>query len=78
MTQWVRITVRGRLSPRLAGAFEGMVPRYRRGRTDLVGEVADQAEIHSHLRRIRDLGLELENLAVLPDPKQSRSRRAKT
>jgi hypothetical protein len=78
MTQRVRITLRGRLGPRLAGAFEGMAPRYRRGRTDLVGEVADQAQLHAYLRRIRDLALELENLAVLPDPKQSRSRRAKT
>jgi hypothetical protein len=55
-----------------------MAPRYRRGRTDLVGEVADQAQLHAHLRRIRDLGLELENLAVLPDPKPSRSHRANT
>ena len=68
MTHRVRITVRGRLSPRLAGAFEGMAPRYRRGHTDLTGEIADQAQLHGLLRRIRDLGLELENVSVRPLP----------
>jgi len=68
MTHRVRITVRGRLSPRLAGAFEGMAPRYRRGHTDLTGEIADQAQLHGLLRRVRDLGLELENVSVRPLP----------
>jgi hypothetical protein len=68
MTQRVRITVRGRLSPRLASAFEGMAPRYRRGHTDLTGEIADQAQLHGLLTRIRDLGLELENVSVWPKP----------
>ena len=71
MTHRVRITVRGRLSPRLAGAFEGMAPRYRRGHTDLTGEIADQAQLHGLLRRIRDLGLELENVSVRPLPDDS-------
>jgi hypothetical protein len=66
MTHRVRITVRGRLSLRLAGAFEGMAPRYRSGHTDLTGEIADQAQLHGLLRRIRDLGLELENVSVRP------------
>ena len=68
MTHRVRITVRGQLSPRLAGAFEGMAPRYRRGHTDLTGEITDQAQLHGLLRRIRDLGLELENVSVRPTP----------
>ncbi len=67
MRQRVRITVRGRLSTRLAGAFEGMAARYRRGHTDLTGEIADQAQLHGLLTRIRDLGLELENVSVLPE-----------
>jgi hypothetical protein len=74
MTQRVRITVRGRLSPRLASAFEGMAPCYRRGHTELVGEIADQAQLYGLLSRIRDLGLELKAVAVLPAP----SRRART
>jgi hypothetical protein len=68
MTQRVRITVRGRLSQRLTSAFEGMAPRYRRGHTDLTGEIADQAQLHGLLTRIRDFGLELENVSVRPVP----------
>jgi hypothetical protein len=78
MMQRVRITVRGRLSPRLASAFEGMVPCYRHGHTDLDGEVADQAQIHGLLSRIRDLGLELEHVTVLPSPEQPPSHRDQT
>jgi hypothetical protein len=76
MTQRVRITVRRRLSPRLAGAFEGLAPHYQHGHTDLVGEIADQSELHAYLRRIRDLGLELENVTVLRE--QPPSPRAQT
>jgi hypothetical protein len=75
MTQWVRITVRGRLSTRLASAFAGMAPRHRRGHTELVGEIADQAQLHGLLSRIRDLGLELENVSVLPKPDNKASAR---
>jgi hypothetical protein len=78
MKQRVRITVRGRLSPRLASAFDGMTPRCRRGHTELVGEIADQAQLYGLLSRIRDLGLELEHVTVLPDPEQPPSRRAQT
>jgi hypothetical protein len=78
MRQRVRITVRGRLSPRLASAFDGMTPRYRRGHTDLVGQIADQAQLHGLLSRIRDLGLELQHVTVLPEPEQPPSPRAQT
>lgn len=60
----IRIAVRGRLSDRLAAAFDGMTPVDRPGATHLVGEVADQAQLHSLLTLIRDLGLELESVAV--------------
>ena len=60
----IRITVRGRLSRRLAAAFDGMTCISRTGATELVGEVADQAQLHGLLSRIRDLGLELESVAV--------------
>jgi hypothetical protein len=78
MTQRVRISVRGRLSPRLASAFEGMTPCYRSGHTELVGQIADQAQLHGLLSRIRDLGLELEHVTVLPDPERPPSPRAQT
>lgn len=55
----VRITIRGRLSSRLAATFDGMTLRRRARSTDLVGQVADQAQLHGLLSRIRDLGLEL-------------------
>jgi hypothetical protein len=76
MTQRVRITVRGRLSPRLASAFEELKPRYRGGHTDLDGEIADQAQLYGTLSRIRDLGLELESVTIVPEPDQPPSRRA--
>jgi hypothetical protein len=58
----VRFTVRGQLSDRLASAFEGMTLERRRGATELVGTVADQAHLHGLLGRIRDFGLELESM----------------
>ena len=66
----VRITVRGRLSERLAAAFDGLTPVCRAGATELVGELVDQAQLHGLLGRIRDLGLELEAVTVsesIPD-----------
>ena len=60
----IRITVRGRLSTRLAAAFDGLTPVPCSGSTALVGEIADQAQLHGLLSRIRDLGLELESLTV--------------
>ena len=61
----IRITVRGRLTERLAAAFDGMTLMPRNGATDLVGEVVDQAQLHGLLTRIRDLGLELESMGVV-------------
>jgi hypothetical protein len=64
-TQRIRITVRGRLSERLAAAFDGLALVPRPPATELVGEVVDQAQLHGLLARIRDLGLELESVTVL-------------
>ena len=69
----MRITIRGRLSRRLASAFDGMTPVSRRGATDLVGEVVDQAQLYGVLARIRDLGLELESVNPVPDETGARS-----
>jgi hypothetical protein len=63
-TRSIRITVRGRLSSRLAAAFDEMTLVRRTGATELVGEIADQAQLHGLLSRIRDLGLELESVTV--------------
>jgi hypothetical protein len=66
----VRITVCGKLSAQLAPAFEGMTLVGRGRSTDLVGEIADQAQLHALLARIRDLGLELESLESVPDHRE--------
>jgi len=63
----VRITVRGRLSPRLAQAFDGLSVSASSGQTELVGRVEDQAELYGLLARIRDLGLDL-TAVVTADP----------
>jgi hypothetical protein len=63
-TRRVRIVVGGRLSDRLEPLFGGLRLVHRSGRTELVGEVVDQAHLHAVLSRIRDLGLELERLSV--------------
>jgi hypothetical protein len=70
----IRITVRGRLTERLAVAFDGMTLRQSSGATELVGEVVDHAQLHSVLTRVRDLGLELESVQVLSaDPAPRRT-----
>ena len=69
----VRITVRGRLSERLAAAFEGMALVSGHGQTDLVGNVVDQAHLYGLLTQIRDLGLELKGVNPVPDKSLPRS-----
>ena len=58
-TKTYRIIVRGRLTERLASAFEGMTLEPGRGETGLVGEVADQAHLFGLLDCVRNFGLEL-------------------
>ena len=58
-TKTYRITVRGRLTERLASAFEGMTLEAGGGETGLVGEIADQAQLFGLLDRVRNFGLEL-------------------
>lgn len=74
MSLCVRISVHGRLSDRLATAFDGMTAHHRRGQTELVGALVDDTHLHAQLRRVRDLGLELEALTVRrhPRPKSPR------
>ena len=61
----IRITVRGRLSQRLAGAFDGLALVPRAGATELAGEVVDQAQLYGLLTLVRDLGLELKYVTVV-------------
>ena len=63
-THHVQIKLRDRLSDRLATFFEGMTLVHRADGTELVGEIADQAQLHGLLTRIRDLGLELDSVTT--------------
>jgi hypothetical protein len=66
MTTIYRISVRGRLTERLAMALDGMT--LTPGAVDSVftGEVKDQSQLYGLLDRISDLGLEL--VSVQPQP----------
>ena len=66
MTRTVRIKVRGSVNDRFATVFDGMTPVRGAGTTELVGPVADQAQLHGLLERIRDFGLELESVEMSP------------
>jgi hypothetical protein len=68
MTRTVRITLRGSLNDRFATVFDGMTPVRGAGTTALVGPIADQAQLHGLLERIRDFGLELESVELSPLP----------
>jgi hypothetical protein len=54
-----QITVAGRLSVTLIGAFDGLTARPSAAGTVLCGEIADQAALFGLLSRIESLGLEL-------------------
>ena len=60
----IQIKLRDRVSDRLATFFEGMTLVHAADGTALVGEVADQAQLHGLLSRIRDLGLELDSVTT--------------
>ena len=54
---YYHITIKGFLSNRWRGWFEGMVIESKNGVTNISGLVADQSVLHGLLVRIRDLGL---------------------
>jgi len=61
------IRLRGRLDPRWASWFDGMVVSADDdGCTLIRGPVADQAALHGLLARLRDLGLPLLSVSQLP------------
>lgn len=66
-TGTLHITVRGWLGERLAASFDRMTPVHHDGATELVGELVDQSQLFGLLTRIRDLGLELESVQVVPE-----------
>lgn len=63
-THRIHIKLRDQLGDRLATFFEGVTLVHRVDGTELVGEIADQAQLHGLLSRIRDLGLELDSVTT--------------
>jgi hypothetical protein len=59
-----RVTVKGRLSDRLAGAFAGMTVEAAGETTTIVGTVADQAQLIGLIEQVAGLGLVLVSLAT--------------
>jgi hypothetical protein len=59
-----RICIRGRVSRRLAAAFEGMRLDASGADAAFTGEIRDQSQLYGLLDRVRDLGLDL--ISVYP------------
>jgi hypothetical protein len=53
------LIVEGELTDELGNTFAGMTVARNEGKTSLVGEVRDQAELQGLLQRISNLGLTL-------------------
>ena len=70
----IQIKLRDRLSDRLAPCFEGMTLLHRADGSELVGEIADQAQLHGLLSRIRDLGLELDSVMTTDERTEAEDR----
>ncbi|HMM40716.1 MAG TPA: hypothetical protein PKA95_02310 [Thermomicrobiales bacterium] len=61
-----QIRVKGRLDQQWADWFDGLrITCGPDGSTLLAGEVADQAQLHGLLARVRDLGLELASVSLI-------------
>ena len=57
--QRYEIVVRGRLSSRYEGAFDGATLAPRNGQSTLRADLADQSQLYGLLNRLRDFGIEL-------------------
>jgi hypothetical protein len=66
------IVVSGRLSSRYAGAFDGVTLEPRKGETTLHAELADQSQLYGLLNRLRDFGIELVSVNVIPGASDAR------
>ena len=63
------LRVGGHLDPHWSARFGGLALTHEEdGTTTLTGAVADQAELHGILTRIRDLGVTLISVAPLDPP----------
>jgi hypothetical protein len=60
---WYEIRIQGRLDDRWSAWFEGLDLSHSDGTTVLRGCVPDQAALHGHLHKLRDIGLPLLSVA---------------
>ena len=65
-THHYEITIRGRLSAALIGAFDGLTATPRAANTVISGEIRDQSALYGVLERIDALGLELLRVRTTP------------
>lgn len=66
-TMSYRVTIRGALSDRFAAGFDNVqLERREAGETALVGRL-DQSQLYGLLERLRDLGIELVGVEVIPE-----------
>ena len=65
------ITVRGRLSRRYEGAFDGVTLEPANGETRLHADLADQSQLYGLLNRLRDLGIELVSVNPVPETRDA-------
>jgi hypothetical protein len=61
------IVIRGRLSRRFEGAFDGVTLVARNGQTTLRAQFADQSRLYGLLNRLRDFGIELISVNRVPE-----------
>lgn len=62
-----RIRIQGHLGPQWSDWFDGMtITLEADGTTRLTGPVVDQAALHGLLRKVRDLGMPLLSVKVIP------------
>jgi hypothetical protein len=54
-----RVVVRGALGTAFVSAFEEFELESHKGETSLTGRIVDQAQLHSLLDRLRDLGISI-------------------
>ena len=57
--QRYRLVIKGRMSERMAFAFDGLQVEAGAGETALTGAFVDQAQLYGVIDRLRDLGIEL-------------------
>ena len=62
------LVVRGELDDRFVYLFNGMTMQKQAGTTVLSGTVIDQSQLHGHIARIQELGLELLSIKQTSGP----------